>query len=366
VSVSLPAGRGQRVVYHTLDAIRGLAAFAVVLRHTEPLFGPNPFFYSYLAVDVFFVMSGFVLAQAYDGPLAGRMSARHFLGLRLIRLYPLYWLGLAVSVASVLATGDHPPGATPENLPLLAAIGLLMLPVLSTSVPIIYPLNLPSWSLFLEVIANAAYSVLHPVLSSRVILGICGVSLACLAVFACTVDARALNLGWTLKSLPIGLARVCYSFFAGVLLFRLFRARRTGAEPRTSTVLSVLVAAAVVACLAAPRLGLPTGVYDVVVVGLAFPALVYAAALVNPGPRLVGLFSFLGLVSYAIYVLHVPAFHLAEHGLARYAGLDLAAHRPAGGFAILALLVALCWLADRLYDIPLRRWLVARLRRSTR
>ena len=70
----------------TLDGLRGIAALAVVTRHA-PYFR-NPFFESYLAVDFFFVLSGFVLAHAYGQRLRGNLSILDFVKIRIVRLYP--------------------------------------------------------------------------------------------------------------------------------------------------------------------------------------------------------------------------------------------------------------------------------------
>jgi peptidoglycan/LPS O-acetylase OafA/YrhL len=98
----------------TLDGLRGIAALAVVTRHAPDFFQqiswvdicdrsiPNcvtlvgPFFESYLAVDFFFVLSGFVLAHAYERRVLSDMKPRQFLALRLLRLYPLYLLALVL------------------------------------------------------------------------------------------------------------------------------------------------------------------------------------------------------------------------------------------------------------------------------
>ncbi|WP_044531373.1 acyltransferase family protein, partial [Herbaspirillum sp. B65] len=72
----------------TLDGFRGIAAILVVLRHTTPYFGDNPFFSSYLAVDLFFLLSGAVVARSYEHRLQQDMSLRQFMWIRLLRLYP--------------------------------------------------------------------------------------------------------------------------------------------------------------------------------------------------------------------------------------------------------------------------------------
>ena len=85
----------------TLDGLRGVAALAVATRHAPFLWQaghPTGFLYeSYLSVDFFFVLSGFVLAYAYDERFRTGMSARQFMSARLIRLYPLYLFAFLIS-----------------------------------------------------------------------------------------------------------------------------------------------------------------------------------------------------------------------------------------------------------------------------
>ena len=93
-----------------LDGMRGVAALAVVALHLKDSLGISAPPASYLAVDLFFMLSGFVLAQAYGARLAGPLSPWGFIRLRLIRLYPLYLAGLVVGAAVGLIDAGGPGG----------------------------------------------------------------------------------------------------------------------------------------------------------------------------------------------------------------------------------------------------------------
>ena len=86
--------RPERRAFHTLDGLRGVAALLVVTRHANLLSANISFPETFLAVDLFFLLSGFVIAFAYDDRLTNPNFEGRFLVIRLVRLYPLYVLGL--------------------------------------------------------------------------------------------------------------------------------------------------------------------------------------------------------------------------------------------------------------------------------
>lgn len=120
--------------YHTLDGIRGTAALMILVRHAGYYFGNIGIRLSkaesYLAVDLFFVLSGFVIAEAYDKRLAGGLSPTDFMKIRFIRLYPLYLLGLLIgTIASIFSIfGNNTVNLTGANLAKDFAFCLFMFP----------------------------------------------------------------------------------------------------------------------------------------------------------------------------------------------------------------------------------------------
>ena len=89
--------------FHTLDALRGVAAAAVLLFHAAFMYAIAPPAEGQLAVDLFFVMSGFIIAYRYDRDFARGMAVSAFVRLRLVRLYPLFFLGLVLGAVPPLA-----------------------------------------------------------------------------------------------------------------------------------------------------------------------------------------------------------------------------------------------------------------------
>ena len=121
-----PAPKSARSRYVTLDALRGVAAFFVVALHSgQHLNGFTPRF-GYLAVDLFFLMSGFVLAYAFDTSLGSGLSFPRFMVIRLRRLAPIYMVGLLAGFAGQLAY--RYPDLAGGRLLIATALNALALP----------------------------------------------------------------------------------------------------------------------------------------------------------------------------------------------------------------------------------------------
>ena len=103
--------RGEKRFFSGLDGLRGMAALFVAMRHIS-------FFHNlgvhggYLAVDLFFVLSGFVIANAYEARLASGLSAKRFLALRYVRLWPVYAAG-ADATGQAVTPADVGAGRVP-------------------------------------------------------------------------------------------------------------------------------------------------------------------------------------------------------------------------------------------------------------
>ena len=194
-ALSADPARGR--TFHTLDALRGLAAAAVVLFHAGFLYADVAIPNGFLAVDLFFAMSGFIIAHRYDDDLARGMGVRAFAALRLVRLYPLFLLGMVLgllpSLASLLA-GER--NAYHQGMLAAVPAALLMLPSHAAwpAVRVLYPLNLVSWSLALEVAVNLAYAVAFRVCTTRVLVLVAAIAFAGLC--GCALGWGTLQVGF--------------------------------------------------------------------------------------------------------------------------------------------------------------------------
>src|SRR5580692_7771422 len=218
--------------YEILDGLRGVASVAVVIFHVLETFSSGNRFiqiinHGYLAVDFFFLLSGFVVAYAYDDRW-GKLTQWDFYKRRLVRLQPMVIMGSLIGAALFyFQAGPAFPliaGTPVWKMLLVMLVGCTLIP-LPISMDIrgwqeMHPLNGPAWSLFFEYIANILYAVIVRRFS-KLLLSIF-VSLAGCMMIAYLVLGPQGDLigGWSLDKdgLFVGFTRVLYPFFAGVLL----------------------------------------------------------------------------------------------------------------------------------------------------
>lgn len=345
-------GASSAARFSSLDGLRGVAALAIVIRHAPAYFGGNPFATSYLAVDFFFLLSGFVLAHAYETKFAAGLGWAGFMKQRLLRLYPIYALALVLALGGVIAgtlAGVRLTWALPDLLT-ATAFNAFFLPGPAIEGRALFPTNVPAWSLFYELVINLAWALVAPRLTTRVLVGV----VACFGavLIATGVFYGSLDLGWNWPTFLGGLARVAWSFPAGVLIYRLTRNASPIPVPAIIPALLLLLA-----FVPAP------GWYDTLAVMLIFPAILLLGSRVRPG-READFMTFLGMISYPIYALHYTVVTSATAILQKVLHVRVEAFAPWAGIALLAVLIAGSWAVEKFYDRPVRDWL--KRRRSER
>lgn len=343
--------------FATLDGVRGVAAIGVASSHAgfyPQISSTVDFLPNYgLAVDVFFMLSGFVLAYAYEERFQAGMKTREFMLLRIIRLYPLYLAGLALAMATAVAAiaVGHPQMIAPATLTLMLAAALLFLPSPTRfESDAIAPLNPPSWSLMFELLANLAYVALYRRLTNAVLAAI--VLASVLAMVAAEWRFGHLHGGAYWTDVSLGFVRVGFSFPLGILLFR------TVPHRCVTTRWAYAVPFLVVPILAIP-VSAPV-IIELPALLFLFPLIVTVGALIEPPDQ--RLFLFLGATSYALYILHLPVVRIAAR-LAEMKVLSFGDPGPVPLIAVISGLLALCALLDRRYDAPVRRMLLRRFAR---
>ncbi|TCS02515.1 acyltransferase [Caulobacter sp. BK020] len=359
--------------YVVLDGLRGVASLMVVVFHLfEAYTGGDPqkqiVNHGYLAVDFFFLLSGFVIAYAYDDRWAAGMSPWGFYKRRLVRLQPMIIMGSLIGAALVgfqhFSIFPKLEAASTWQIVGVMLLGCLMIP-LTPSAEIrgwteIYPLNGPAWSLFYEYVANILYATGLRKLSNRVLgvlVGLAALALVHLLVLGPRGDVIG---GWALDAggVRIGLTRVLFPFLAGVLLMRLGRRIKIGGA---FAVCSLLL----VATLTLPRFGgterlWVNGLYEAFCVIALFPLIVLIGAGEKgaDGPS-IRIARFFGDLSYPLYITHYPLIYI-------YTGWVVDKKIPAGqgallGAGVFVAAVTIAYACLKLYDEPARRWLGGKL-----
>ncbi|HOO42696.1 MAG TPA: acyltransferase [Bacteroidales bacterium] len=352
--------------YIILDALRGVAALVVVLFHLLETFtfGNNHLQiinHGYLAVDFFFVLSGFVIGYAYDDRW-NKMSLGSFFKRRLIRLHPMIIVGMLIGgITFFFQASPYFPGISEIpvwKLLLVTVLGFALVPV-GPSLDIrawneMYPTNGPAWTLFFEYIANILYALFIRKFSNKVLAGLALVTGAALVHLA--VTRGDIIGGWALDPLQlrIGFTRLLYPFFAGLLLSRIVK---PGSVKNAFLWCSILL----VTVLSVPRLGGTehiwiNGLYIAVSVIVLFPLIVYMGASGEVKGRFATkLCRFLGDISYPIYIIHYPLMYLFMAWVSK-SRVSLVASLPMA-LLYFVLSIVLAYVLFKIYDVPVRKWL---------
>jgi len=294
--------------YVALDGMRGIAAFVVILFHTSSIapIAPHGPHFGFLAVDLFFALSGFVLAYSYDRQFARGMKPGEFMRRRFVRLYPLFVLGLFVGfvLRTIPAFRDTTGGPLTGHEILVAAVfNAFMLPAPNSAQNhLIFPTDVPAWSLFFEVwVANLAFAFLWKQLQGRGLAAFISVmALLCLvseAVF------HTWNVGYQWNTFAGGFVRVSFSFAIGVAAARVHAAR-----PPRLHMPSWVIWITVLSLMFVPLSRMLGEAYELLCVFVFIPALIYFGAEAVDRRPVVGLA--LGEASYAAYAIHVPLLSL--------------------------------------------------------
>ncbi|WP_035108668.1 acyltransferase family protein [Flavobacterium denitrificans] len=362
--------------YEILDGLRGVAAILVVAFHIfETFAGGNRFKqiinHGYLAVDFFFLLSGFVVAYAYDDRW-GKMTQWEFYKRRLIRLQPMVIMGMIIGALFYYFQASDilfPMIADMEvwKVILTMIIGFTLLPI-PPSLEIrgwgeMHPLDGPAWSLFFEYIANILYALIFRKFSKKV-----------LSVFVLLFAGLLINYlvfgpkgdvigGWSLnlEQMNIGFTRLLYPFFAGMLLCRLGKLIHLKGAFWICSILITVV-------LALPRFGdenslWMNGLYESFCIILVFPLIVAIGA----GGQIKSAFSakickLLGDISYPIYITHYPLIYWYTAWVVNNKISLEDGFLP--GIALLLASIVLAFVCLKLYDEPVRKWLVNKFQRK--
>ena len=376
--------------YAILDGLRGVAALVVILFHGFetyiPFFGTQHINHGYLAVDFFFVLSGFVIGYAYDDRW-DRMSTWSFFKRRLIRLHPMVVAGTLFG-ACLFFFGESDyfsliGGTEPWKFFLCIVLGLLMIPA-GTGLDIrgwgeTNSLNGPNWSLTFEYIGNILYAFVLRRLPT-VVLG-----MLCVASAFLTMN---LALGWdvfgffaqpkydvigggsiTPDQMYVGFSRLLYPFLCGLLISRLLPKFITKENPSGSPLgirggfwwASLLL----VVLFAVPQIGgkscVADGLYQVFAIVVMFPVIVLiGAGSKTTDKRSAKWCETLGNLSYPLYITHFPLMYMQMAWVSSHKDSPVW-HHVVLNLGILLVAIGIAWAFLKLYDEPVRAWLKKKL-----
>ena len=345
--------------YPILDGLRGTAAILVVIFHLFeayfPVMANHPMHHGYLAVDFFFLLSGFVVGYAYDDRW-GRMSTWEFFKIRLIRLHPLVILGTLIG-AICFWFDPFTNGA--EHTKLITLIGVTLLSFTLMPSPDIrgwgetHVLDGPCWSLLQEYIGNIIYGFFGRKMTKLVlwiIVIISGIALIIVATWR-----GDLATGWGYNTIWIAFVRMMFPFFAGLLLFR---SGRRIYMPHAYLFCSLLLMV---------LFFMPTfrynGLYEAACIIIAFPVIVAAGAGGEISGRWLKLCNFSGAVSYPIYITHYPFIYIYTMWIALKKPAP--AHIVPIACGLFIFFMALAYSSFKFYDEPVRNWLRKRFLTKT-
>lgn len=356
--------------YNILDGLRGVAALMVLWFHIFEAYASShidqQINHGYLAVDLFFILSGFVIGYAYDDRWK-TMPIKDFIKRRFIRLHPMVVIGAIIGAIMFYFQGCSVWDVSKVSVTMLL-IATLMNACLIPATPgfeirgvtEMFPLNGPSWSLFYEYIGNILYAFFIHKLSTKVLsiwVVLAGCGLAGFAIWGPYGDICA-GFSLTGENILGGSLRLLFSFSAGLLLSRLFK-------PIFIKGVFWICSLSVVILLAVPRIGgsenlWMNGLYDTLCFAILFPLIVYLGASGKTTDKLTTrICKFLGDISYPLYMVHYPFIYL-YYAWVKNEHLTFVQSLP-GALAVVIGSIILAYLCLRLYDEPVRKFLTKHL-----
>ena len=363
--------------YALLDALRGAAALMVVWYHFFEGYAfaegtaITTFNHGHLGVDLFFMLSGFVISYSYDdrwNRANNPLTLKEFFKRRLIRLHPMLIMGAVIGLVAFLLQGgvkwDGTP--TPISWSLVALVLTMLFIPAYPGAPYdlrgngeMFSLNGPSWSLFFEYIGNLLYALVIRRLGNRalaVLTAVLGVAW-CLFVATDVSGYDMIGIGWTLDTANFfgGLLRMMFPFSLGMLMARNFKpVKIKGIFWIAWAVLFGLFSVPAFEKCGAISVN---GLYEFACILLVFPAIVWFTASGETTGKVSSAFcKFLGDISYPLYIVHYPVMYLFYAWLIENKLYTLGETWPVV-VMVFALNIALAYACLKLYDEPVRRWL---------
>lgn len=391
--------------YEILDGLRGVAALMVIFFHCFETYnsriGTQIINHGFLAVDFFFVLSGFVIGYAYDDRW-DKMTTWGFFKRRLVRLHPMVIAGTVIG-ASLFFFGEYAGFRQISQCPgwkfaLCFVMGLLMIPA-GKGLDIrgwreMNSFNGPNWSLTFEYIGNILYALLFRRLPTIALIALCALS----AVLTLDLtlgwdifglfpvkeitrpDGTVMSMGgpqygviggWSLNAqqIYIGFTRLLYPFLCGLIVSRILRSRISQSNPSGSPITLrggfwwaalILIVVFSIPCIGGKE-GVANGLYQAICILLVFPVVVLiGAGGKTTNPTSTKICKFLGELSYPLYITHYPFMYMQMAWVGNHPDALIWQHIVLN-IGVVVISIILAWTVYKAYDLPVRNWLTERI-----
>ena len=338
----------------SLTSLRGLAALWVVVYHFSVQCLPSLdathhtqlIHKGYLAVDMFFLLSGFVMTHVYHGAFSQSVARnyRSFIVARIARLYPLHVLMLFMFVATAVAAQFMAGVVTVNSIRDIPLQGSESVSAFIANIFMLQGLdagklswNYPAWSISVEFMAYLAFPFALPAIW-RAPNGI-KLALGALLFGLLAVLALLTRDNFDQWNGPITLLRCMPEFVLGTLLYWVFRAGGNIPLIDRDAAAWIIVAAAIL-CL---HVGAPD-----ILVTVIFAALILVtvrntgvfAKIANAAPLI-----WLGDISYSLYLIHGFIQFVATKLLAAAGVNDHAVLSKSHSLALIVVMIGVCLVA---------------------
>ncbi|GGY69532.1 acyltransferase [Cellvibrio zantedeschiae] len=295
--------------FYALDGIRGVAAIAVMFYHYTQHNQLDWLHGAWVAVDIFFILSGFVLMHSYSKKVSQGMTFKEFFYSRIARLGPMYIVGLALGIGAALLLIFSNPESPVRliNVATASTLNFFLLPYFNEYAwpfgshnihGTVFPLNDPSWSLFFEIFVNIIFFV-YLAYCRRINLLIF-VVMSGIIFIVLTLGFHQINPGARGSSFVFGFPRVIFEFFFGVLIYQCYSYYKLPPKIFTYGIFFL-----VALCFFSSK-----GAIALVNALVLAPVLIAIFAKLPVSGNSVGACKFLGDISYPLYVTHYPIYRL--------------------------------------------------------